>query len=134
MKPEEVGYLTELDWIYSNELKEVGDSDSFAKFLAKWDYWLDASTRELKGSDWSWLSSLIADCRKKGRIIAKRYREVLLVVHVKEKHEPAMELLMPEKRTLIIKSLLTSLCQREGCSPSLVKRGVGRFCDNDVFL
>jgi hypothetical protein len=97
MKPEEVGYLTELDWIYSNELKEVGDSDSFAKFLAKWDYWLDASTRELKGSDWSWLSSLIADCRKKGRIIAKRYREVLLVVHVKEKHEPAMELLMPEK-------------------------------------
>jgi len=85
MKPEEVGYLTELDWIYSNELKEVGDSDSFAKFLAKWDYWLDASTRELKGSDWSWLSSLIADCRKKGRI------------NVKEKHEPAMELLMPEK-------------------------------------
>jgi len=35
-------------------------------------------------------------------------------------------------KTLIIKSLLTSLCQREGMYPSLVKRGKGRFSDNDV--
>jgi hypothetical protein len=28
---------------------------------------------------------------------------------------------------LIVKSLLTSLCQREGNSPSLAKRGKGRF-------
>jgi len=29
--------------------------------------------------------------------------------------------------TLSIKSLLTSLCQREAISPSLAKRGKGRF-------
>jgi hypothetical protein len=37
-------------------------------------------------------------------------------------------------KTLIIKSLLTSLCQREGINPSLVKRGKGRFYNNDAFL
>jgi hypothetical protein len=31
---------------------------------------------------------------------------------------------------LIIKSLLTSLCQREAMYPSLVKRGKGRFFNN----
>jgi hypothetical protein len=30
-------------------------------------------------------------------------------------------------KTLILKSLLTSLCQREENSPSLEKRGKGRF-------
>jgi hypothetical protein len=30
-------------------------------------------------------------------------------------------------KTLIIKSLLTSLYQREGINPSLAKRGKGRF-------
>jgi len=34
----------------------------------------------------------------------------------------------------IIKSLLTSLCQREVNSPSLIKRGKGRFFNNDVLL
>jgi hypothetical protein len=34
-------------------------------------------------------------------------------------------------QTLIIKSLLSSLFQREGIYPSLAKRGVGRFFDND---
>jgi hypothetical protein len=37
-------------------------------------------------------------------------------------------------KTLIIKALLTSLCQREEASPSLVKRGEGRFFNNDVLL
>jgi hypothetical protein len=37
-------------------------------------------------------------------------------------------------KTLIIKSLLTSLCQREGMYPSLEKRGVGRFFNNDALL
>jgi len=37
-------------------------------------------------------------------------------------------------KTLIIKSLLTSLCQREGNYPSLVKRGEGRFFNNDALL
>jgi hypothetical protein len=31
--------------------------------------------------------------------------------------------------TLLKKSLLTSLCQREALSPSLAKRGEGRFFD-----
>jgi len=35
-------------------------------------------------------------------------------------------------KTLIRKSLLTSLCQREGSSPSLAKRGEGRFFNNDI--
>jgi hypothetical protein len=35
-------------------------------------------------------------------------------------------------KTLIIKALLTSLYQREEASPSLVKRGEGRFFNNDI--
>jgi hypothetical protein len=37
-------------------------------------------------------------------------------------------------KTLIVKSLLSSLYQREGIYPSLAKRGVGRFFDNDALL
>ena len=37
-------------------------------------------------------------------------------------------------KTLIIKSLLTSLCQREEIYPSLAKRGKGRFFNNDALL
>jgi hypothetical protein len=37
-------------------------------------------------------------------------------------------------KTLIIKSLLTSLCQREVMYPSLEKRGKGRFFNNDALL
>jgi hypothetical protein len=37
-------------------------------------------------------------------------------------------------KTLIIKSLLTSLYQREEIHPSLAKRGKGRFFNNDVLL
>jgi hypothetical protein len=37
-------------------------------------------------------------------------------------------------KTLIIKSLLTSLYQREVIYPSLEKRGVGRFFNNDALL
>ncbi len=37
-------------------------------------------------------------------------------------------------KTLIIKSLLTSLYQREGIYPSLAKRGEGRFFNNDSLL
>jgi hypothetical protein len=47
-------------------------------------------------------------------------------------------------KTLILKSLLSSLCQREGMYPSFphsggfaevkVKRGVGRFFNNDALL
>ena len=37
-------------------------------------------------------------------------------------------------KTLIIKSLLTSLCQREVIYPSLEKRGKGRFFNNDALL
>ena len=37
-------------------------------------------------------------------------------------------------KTLVIKSLLTSLCQREVIYPSLEKRGVGRFFNNDALL
>ncbi len=37
-------------------------------------------------------------------------------------------------KTLIIKSLLTSLYQREEMYSSLVKRGVGRFFNNDSLL
>jgi len=50
--------------------------------------------------------------------------------------------ILPEKatdkvismKTLIIKSLLTSLYQREGNYPSLAKRGEGRFFNNVVLL
>ncbi len=37
-------------------------------------------------------------------------------------------------KTLIIKSLLTSLYQREEIYPSLAKRGEGRFFNNVVLL
>ena len=37
-------------------------------------------------------------------------------------------------KTSTIKSLLTSLCQREGINPSLAKRGKGRFFNNDASL
>jgi len=37
-------------------------------------------------------------------------------------------------KTLIIKSLLTSLYQREEIYPSLAKRGKGRFFNNDALL
>jgi hypothetical protein len=37
-------------------------------------------------------------------------------------------------KTLIVKSLLTSLCQREKQHPSLAKRGEGRFLNNDALL
>src|SRR4030042_2750405 len=37
-------------------------------------------------------------------------------------------------RTLIIKALQTSLSQREGNYPSLVKRGEGRFFNNVILL
>ncbi len=37
-------------------------------------------------------------------------------------------------KTLIIKSLLTSLYQREGNYPSLAKRGEGRFFKNVILL
>jgi hypothetical protein len=37
-------------------------------------------------------------------------------------------------KTLIIKSLLTSLCQRKEMYPSLEKRGKGRFFNNDALL
>jgi hypothetical protein len=37
-------------------------------------------------------------------------------------------------KTLIIKSLLPSLCQREEMYPSLAKRGEGRFFNNDALL
>jgi len=37
-------------------------------------------------------------------------------------------------KTLIIKSLLPSLYQREGIYPSLAKRGEGRFFNNDALL
>jgi hypothetical protein len=37
-------------------------------------------------------------------------------------------------KTLIIKSLLTSLYQREGTYPSLAKRGERRFFNNDILI
>jgi hypothetical protein len=37
-------------------------------------------------------------------------------------------------KTSIIKSLLTSLYQREGMHPSLAKKGKGRFFNNDALL
>jgi hypothetical protein len=37
-------------------------------------------------------------------------------------------------KTLIVKSLLSSLYQREGIYPSLAKRGKGRFFNNDALL
>jgi hypothetical protein len=37
-------------------------------------------------------------------------------------------------KTLIIKSLLTSFYKREEIYPSLAKRGVGRFSNNDALL
>jgi hypothetical protein len=37
-------------------------------------------------------------------------------------------------KTVIIKSLLPSLCQREEMYPSLAKRGEGRFFNNDALL
>ena len=37
-------------------------------------------------------------------------------------------------KTLMIKSLLSSLCRREGKFPSLVKKGKGRSFNNDALL
>lgn len=84
MKPEEVGYITELDENYTNALKEIDSADQFADFLLKWGYWLDEDIKKLEKYDWGWLKPLIDDCQNE-KVIPEN------------KHQPAMALLMPEK-------------------------------------
>lgn len=84
MKPEEVGYLTELDEEYAEELQKVDTADHFANFLLKWDYWLDEQTKTLEKYDWGWLKPLVDDCRNE-KVIPE------------DRHKPALDILIPEK-------------------------------------
>jgi len=84
MKPEDVGYLTELDKDFIKELKAVHDDASFQSLLDSWNYWLDPDTQKLKGSDWPWISPLLDDTRNDNVI-------------PEDKHEPAIKLVMPER-------------------------------------
>jgi hypothetical protein len=84
MKPEDIGYLTELDKDFVKDLKSVHDENSFQSFLDKWNYWLDPETQKLKGSDWGWMSPLLDDTRSDDVI-------------PEDKHDSALRLVMPEK-------------------------------------
>lgn len=48
-----IGYLTELDKNYADELKAVNTSKEFEEFIVKWNDWLDNSTKKLTGKDWN---------------------------------------------------------------------------------
>lgn len=108
MKPEEITYYTELDREFASDLYQIGydtnleTCDQFQGFLDRWEYWLDEESKKLIGKDWTWLSPLVADCRKAGIIPTK-------------KHDPAMALTMPEKifRVSIIKQ---KFCVPWGCA------------------
>ena len=84
MKPEDVGYMTELDRDYAKALKEVCDGETLVKFLTQWAYWLDETTKVLKAEDWETLKPLLDDCCTEG-------------VEPEEKHNVAMALIMPER-------------------------------------
>lgn len=87
MKPEEVGYTTDLDRLYGEALQRVLDGELFASFLKEWDHWLDDSSKTLTADDWERIEPLIADCRPD-----KPFQESML-----ETHKTAIVLLMPEK-------------------------------------
>lgn len=84
MKPEEVGYTTELDRDYAKELRSVCDGASLAEFVSRWGYWLDDSAQKLTAADWPGIAPLLEDCRTEG-------------VEPEERHTIAINLLMPEK-------------------------------------
>ena len=85
MKPENIGYLTELDEIYARELKEVFTAEEFEQFIQKWQYWLDDDCKNLTAKDWETLKPLIADCRKEIDDIDP------------EKHKIAINMVLPER-------------------------------------
>lgn len=41
MKPEDIGYMTEIPEIYSAALKSVTNQDEYDQFVREWLYWLD---------------------------------------------------------------------------------------------
>ncbi len=84
MKPEEVGYITELDSEYTAAIKEIHDHASFEAHLKRFEYWLDEDIKKMTGPDWDWLASLVKDCQTQG-------------VEPEDKHSPAISLLMPER-------------------------------------
>ncbi|MEK0371174.1 MAG: hypothetical protein QQN55_08490 [Nitrosopumilus sp.] len=47
----EIGYRTELDENYADELKAVNTQGEFEIFIEKWADWLDDSTKNLKNWD-----------------------------------------------------------------------------------
>lgn len=48
-----IGYLTQLDENYADELKSINTSKEFEKFIVKWNDWLDNSTKKLTGKDFN---------------------------------------------------------------------------------
>ena len=85
MKPENVGYITELDNDFAHALKQVVGASTFKTFLNEWEYWLDGETKKLEPEDWDWLKPLIDDCRKEN------------IIPMEDRHEPAIALMMPRK-------------------------------------
>lgn len=82
VRSEDVGYETELQTEFTEDLIQVNDQRSFKLFLLKWHYWLDSGTHSLTSSDWEWIQPLIADCRDESVI-------------PDDEHDPAIKLLMP---------------------------------------
>ena len=84
MLPETVGHHTELDASYAEDLKKVKNNLQFYSHLKRWQYWLDEDTKNLKGTDWQWISPLLEDCRNE-------------MCCPSDLHTPAIKLAMPEK-------------------------------------
>jgi len=102
MKPESIGYTTQLDEIFVEALKQIKNDEDFEIFLNKWNYWLDDASKILHGSDWKWMEPLIAECRKENIV-------------PEDKHIPAMVLLMPE-RILNVSLVACQFCAPWGCA------------------
>ena len=99
MKPEQVGYTTELDLEYSKALGDIDNfndqeaCDAFQAFLDKYRYWLDEESKELHGNDWAWLWERISDCRSDKTMSEFKGDEY----EFNEHYGIAMELMMPAK-------------------------------------
>lgn len=102
MKPENIGYMTQLDDDYGAALKAVIDGESFASFLAEYSYWLDDEVKELKPEDWNRVEPLLLDMRTEG-------------VEPEEKHNIAIALLMPSK-IFRVSIFAAEFCVPWGCA------------------
>lgn len=84
IKPEDIGYTTELDRDYGKALRTVNTPELFGAHIKRWHYWLDQGSKNLTAEDYPRLAPLIKDCQTEG-------------VEPTDRHNEAIALLMPEK-------------------------------------